>query len=146
MFNRSFSGGIHPDYNKSLTEDLPIKKLDIPDQVIIPLVQHIGAICHPIVKIGDQVKAGTLIAESEKLISASIHSSISGKVKAIKKAEHPVIGSCNAIIIESDKKDEKELLVEDYLNSPDKITPDQIRDIVKKLVSLAWEALGSQHT
>ena len=132
MFNRSFSGGIHPDYNKSLTKDLQIKKLDIPDQVIIPLVQHIGAICHPVVKIGDQVKAGTLIAESEKLISASIHSSISGKVKVIKKAEHPVIGSCNAIIIESDGNDEKELLVEDYLNSPDKITPDQIRDIVKK--------------
>ena len=132
MFSRSFKGGIHPDYSKSLTKDLPIKSLDLPDQVIIPLVQHIGAICHPVVKVGDQVKAGTLIAESEKLISASIHSSISGKVKAIKKAEHPVIGSCNAIIIESDKKDEKDSLIEDYLNSPDNITPDQIRDIVKK--------------
>ena len=76
MLSKSFKGGIHPDYSKNLTKNLPIKTLDIPDQVIIPLVQHIGAICHPVVKVGDQVKAGTLIAESEKLISAKIHSSI----------------------------------------------------------------------
>ena len=132
MFSRSFQGGIHPDYSKYLSKDLPIKRLDLPDQVTIPLVQHIGAICHPVVKTGDQVKAGTLIAESEKLISAKIHSSISGKVKAIKKADHPVIGSCNAIIIESDKTDEKEPLAGDYPIKVEEFTPQNIIDIIKQ--------------
>jgi len=132
LLSKSFKGGIHPDYSKNLTKNLPIKTLDIPDQVIIPLVQHIGAICHPVVKVGDQVKAGTLIAESEKLISAKIYSSISGKIKAIKKAEHPVIGSCNAIIIDSDKTDEKETLTGDYPVKMEDFTSQNIIDIIKQ--------------
>ena len=45
--------------------------------------QHIGAPCSPVVKAGDQVYVGTVIGDSDKAVSAPIHSSVSGKVKKI---------------------------------------------------------------
>lgn len=72
-------GGIHPSENK-LTAGSKIRELPIPDQVSIPLNQHIGASPKILVERGDMVKVGQLIAEGEGFISANIHSSVSGKV------------------------------------------------------------------
>jgi len=58
----------------------PIETLGLPKRVFIPLGQHIGAPAVAIVKKGDEVKAGTMIAKGENFISANIHSSVSGKV------------------------------------------------------------------
>jgi Na+-translocating ferredoxin:NAD+ oxidoreductase subunit C len=105
-----FKGGVHPKDCKELSRDLPIIPLCLPKQAIVPLAQHIGPPCIPIVRPGDMVKTGMPIAASEKFISAPIHASISGKVRAIKKSSHPVLGSCDAIIIDSDDRDEKAYL------------------------------------
>lgn len=78
-------GGIHPKENK-FSAGLAIQSIAIPDQVIIPLSQHIGAPCQPVVKKGDQVKAGTLIGKAVGFVSANIHSSVSGTVLKIEKA------------------------------------------------------------
>lgn len=77
---RTFSiGGIHPPENK-LSEKAPIEVLPLPQTVVIPVSQNLGAPATPIVAKGDQVKAGQLIAKCAAFISANIHSSVSGKV------------------------------------------------------------------
>ena len=73
-------GGIHPAGNK-LSAGRPIEKLPLPKIVFIPIAQHIGAPAKPIVKPGDKVKVGQLIAQAGGFVSANIHSSVSGTVK-----------------------------------------------------------------
>ena len=75
-------GGVHPPENK-LSAGEKIQILPVPEQVIIPLSQHIGAPATPIVKKGDTVKTGQLIASASGFVSANIHSSVSGTVIAI---------------------------------------------------------------
>ena len=75
-------GGVHPPENK-LSASEPIRILPVPEQVIIPLSQHIGAPATPVVQKGDTVKAGQLIASATGFVSANIHSSVSGTVVAI---------------------------------------------------------------
>ena len=78
-------GGIHPPENK-LSAGKKITALAAPKQVIIPLSQHIGAPAQAVVKKGDLVKVGTLIAKAGGFVSANIHSSVSGKVNKIDNA------------------------------------------------------------
>lgn len=78
-------GGIHPPENK-LSAGKPIAALAVPRQVVIPLGQHIGAPAQPVVKKGDTVKVGTLIAKAGGFVSADIHASVSGKVNKIDQA------------------------------------------------------------
>lgn len=75
-------GGVHPPENK-LSANTQIKTLPVPEQVTIPLAQHIGAPATPVVQKGDTVKAGQLIAQAAGFISANIHSSVSGTVSAV---------------------------------------------------------------
>ena len=78
-------GGIHPKENK-FSAGQAIQPIAIPAQVIIPLTQHIGAPCQPVVKKGDKVKVGTLIGKTVGFVSANIHSPVSGTVLKIDKA------------------------------------------------------------
>jgi len=75
-------GGVHPAENK-MAATAEIQSLPLPKQVVIPLAQHIGAPAQAVVKRGDVVKTGTLIAKASGFVSANIHSSVSGKVKKI---------------------------------------------------------------
>ncbi|MDR2118810.1 MAG: electron transport complex subunit RsxC [Tannerellaceae bacterium] len=75
-------GGIHPPEHK-LSAGKKIIPLAIPEQAVIPLGQHIGAPAQAVVKKGDWVKAGALLARSGGFVSAHIHSSVSGKVSKI---------------------------------------------------------------
>ena len=78
-------GGIHPEENK-LTHEVATKKADLPKQAIFPLSQHIGAPAKPVVKKGDRVRVGTMIAEAGGFVSAPIFSSVSGTVAKIDTA------------------------------------------------------------
>jgi Na+-translocating ferredoxin:NAD+ oxidoreductase RnfC subunit len=75
-------GGIHAPENKLSAGQWP-QTLPLPEQVVIPLSQHIGAPARPVVAKGDEVKVGTLIAEAAGFVSASIHSPVSGVVAKI---------------------------------------------------------------
>lgn len=75
-------GGVHPPENK-LSASEKIQTLPIPEQVIIPLSQHIGAPATPVVQKGDTVKTGQLIAQAAGFVSANIHSPVSGTVVAL---------------------------------------------------------------
>lgn len=75
-------GGIHPEENK-LTAEMPTQEAPLPRQAIFPLQQHIGAPAKAVVKRGDEVRVGTLIAEAGGFVSAPIFSSVSGKVAKV---------------------------------------------------------------
>ena len=75
-------GGIHPPDNK-LSAGRTIQMLPLPETVIIPLDQHIGAPASAVVAKGDRVKVGTLIGKAEGFVSANIHASVSGTVTKV---------------------------------------------------------------
>ena len=98
--------GLHLPENK-ITAKKPAEILPVPEKVILPLQQSIGAQCEFIVKRGDTVRAGQKIADSASYVSAPIHASISGKVSKIIKAVNPVTSAImDAAVIESDGKDQ----------------------------------------
>jgi electron transport complex protein RnfC len=103
---KSFRGGVHPNDRKIYTAGKPIEIAPLPSKVVIPVRQHIGAPCTPIVNKGDEVKKGQIIAKSDAFVSSNIHASISGKVIDVADYPHPVFGKCLSIVIENDGKDE----------------------------------------
>ncbi len=103
----SFRGGIHPDYSKTRTEDLPIVEIPIPKQVILPMSQHIGAPCVPIVNVGDSVCVGQKVGDSDVYMSSPVHASISGIVRAVKPCWHPNGLKVMSVIIDSDGQDKR---------------------------------------
>jgi len=89
MGNRTFPGGIHPPDAKKFSKNSSIVESPLPQKVVIPLSQHIGAPAKPVVKVGDEVLTGQIIAEAGGFVSIPMHSSISGKVTKIGKFPHP---------------------------------------------------------
>lgn len=85
-----------------------------PDEVVIPMQQHIGAPCKPAVKPGDYVKIGKIIGDSDAYVSAPIHASVSGTVKKITQVRMPGGNLCDAVVIESDGQ----MAVNEYLVPP----------------------------
>ena len=104
----SFRGGIHPEEKKTATYKKAIEEMKAPAKVIIPLVMHKGAICNPVVEVGEHVRLGQKIAESATEFSAPIHASVSGTVTKITSKPHPNGGVVPAIVIENDFEDEHE--------------------------------------
>lgn len=78
-----FHGGIHPPENKQLTRDKPIRDLPLMARYVLPLHMHIGASARAVVKVGDQVGKGQILAQATDFISATIHAPTSGMVAAI---------------------------------------------------------------
>ena len=104
----SFKGGIHPDDGKRLSKDKPIERLIPADgEYVYPLSQHIGAPAKDIVKRGDRVLRGQMIAEAGGFVSSPIFSSVSGTVKKIEPRYVPTGDKVNSIVIESDGKNEE---------------------------------------
>lgn len=103
----TFRGGVHPPPHKEMTEGRPIKTADLPALVRIPLAQSAGTPPRPVVKEGQRVRTGDLIAESEGRVSVPLHASISGTVKSIGTAPVPYGGTDTVIEIEGDGKDER---------------------------------------
>jgi H+/Na+-translocating ferredoxin:NAD+ oxidoreductase subunit C len=97
-------GGIHPEEHKELTEHLAIEEMPLPDQVVLPLSMHFGAPAKPLVKKKQEVQEGEAIATVEKALGATIHSSVTGVVRAIEPRPHPTMVRCDAIIIDRDPK------------------------------------------
>lgn len=79
-------GGIHPEKHK-ISSEKAIINADIPEIAVIPVKQHIGAPAKILVKKGDKVKVGTLLADADGIVSADVHSSVSGEVLKIENSE-----------------------------------------------------------
>ncbi len=126
----TFSGGIHPAYNKDFAKGSAIEKLPHPEEAVIPVGQHIGAPAKAIVKKGDEVKVGQVIAEPAGFVSVPIHASVSGTVKAIEARPHPLGKPLEAIVITNDGEDEwvEPMPALDPDETDAKVLIDRIRD------------------
>ena len=94
-------GGVHAPHNKHTAHKESVI-MPVPPMVALPMTQHIGAPCKPLVKAGDTVDVGQTIARSDAFVSAPIHASVSGTVKKIDKITMPSGDKVDAIFIESD--------------------------------------------
>ncbi|MDR9467686.1 electron transport complex subunit RsxC [Marinospirillum sp.] len=103
-----FHGGIHPPECKDLSTRQPLQTAALPDEVVLPLGQHHGNLAKPLVKPGDSVKTGQLLARNEQASGACVHASISGEVVAIEPRPVPHVSglSLPAIVLHSDGQDE----------------------------------------
>ncbi len=139
----SFHGGIKLPGHKNLSNQHNVTQADLPAQLIMPLTQHIGHAAEPVVKPGDKVLKGQLIAHAEGPISAPVHAASSGTIVSIEEHAIPHPSGLNApcIIIDTDGNDEWMELTP--LITPDKeissVTAEQIRD---KIASAGIVGLG----
>jgi electron transport complex protein RnfC len=103
----TFDGGLHLPDCKQLSTDLPISQMPPCKQYVIPLQQHIGAISLPLVKVGDKVLKGQMLAKPDDLVSAAVHSPVSGIVTDIKMMDVPHVSGLQdqCIVIENDLTD-----------------------------------------
>lgn len=127
-------GGVHPDENK-ITAEARTKNAELPKVAIFPLGQHIGAPAKPIVKRGDVVKVGTMIAEASGFVSAPIFSSVSGTVAKI-DTSIDATGYRKPVIIINVEGDEWEESIDrstklETLAEHSELTPESIVDIIK---------------
>ena len=100
----SFFGGIHPKENKHYAEHSPVQAFPEPDILVVPMSQHIGAPCQPLVKKGDEVTVGQKIGDNAGLC-VPVHAPVSGKVKAVEARPHTSGTMMMSVVIENDHLD-----------------------------------------
>lgn len=127
---RAFFGGIHPNDMKAATKTKAIEQLPPPAQVIIPMSQHFGSPCTPVVKVGDYVRIGQKIGEPGEGVSAAVHASVSGTVKAVEPCPCSQGGNMMAVVIENDFKNAVSEEVKPPAD-PELLTPEQLVECVK---------------
>ena len=127
---RLFFGGIHPKYNKEMSTGITFFKIITPKQVVIPMVQHIGAPCTPLVQVGDRVLRGTKIGDGDGLC-VPVHASVAGTVVAVEPRPHPSGRMVMSVVIDNDFTDEAVEVVRCYdpLNS---LTDDAILHMIRE--------------
>lgn len=94
-------GGVHAPHRKN-TAQCETVIMPPPERIILAMTQHIGAPCTPVVKVGDTVEVGQVVADSDKPVSAPIHSGVSGKVVSMTELLLPGGMKTAAMVIESD--------------------------------------------
>ena len=131
---RGLFSGLKLHENK-ISAGSPIEYFGIPDRVIIPLQQHTGAPCNPLVKKGDDVKTGQPIGDSAATISARIHASISGRVTSILRMVNPQTSTIiSAVEITTERKiNPSDSAGNDGFSSRNKKNPDSIQNLAVDL-------------
>ena len=129
MSSKTFHGGVHPKEYKELTEHLAFELFPLPEQIILPLSQHLGKEAKALVKKGEDVKAGQMIAQAEGFVSAPIHTSVAGKVMSLGKEQTSSGFPKDSIVIKRNDTIESENVLLYPLN-PETITADEIRERV----------------
>ncbi len=105
---KTFTGGVHPlskiHEGKLLTMNSPVRE-EAAQQIIMPMIQNIGAYCTPLVKKDDYIRLGQKIGEPMGFVSAPIHSSVSGRVLAVEPRSHVSGVHVMSVVIENDGQD-----------------------------------------
>jgi len=120
---------IHPPADKDRTAGRPILQPPPPDRVVIPLWQHTGTPCEPLVARGDHVAAGQKIGKASGPLSAPVHASISGKVTAVELRPDPLGREVMAVAIDGDGENTLALGVQPR-GTLDSLSPDEIRQAI----------------
>jgi electron transport complex protein RnfC len=100
-------GGIHPPGLKELSNREPVTRAPLPERLVLPLQQHIGDPAEPVVRPGDRVLKGQVVAKAGGYVSAPVHASTSGRVLAVevRPVPHPSGLTAPCIVIEPDGED-----------------------------------------
>ena len=128
----SFFGGVHPKENKAYACGKATQIFPAPDVLVIPMSQHIGAPCKPLVKKGDLVTVGQKIGDNQGLC-VPVHASVSGKVIAVEPRAHTNGSKVMSVVIENDHQN---TLCEDCKprteEEVDALTPEELIDIIRE--------------
>ncbi len=125
-----FFGGVHPEGRKELSASAPLTAMALPAQAAVPLRQHIGAPCKPLVAVGETVCMGQKIGDGEGLC-VPVHAPVSGVVEAIEDRPHPGGGTCPAIIIKNDFLDTPHHSLKPHAN-PEQLAPAELVSILRE--------------
>ena len=120
-------GGVHAEQNKAQTATQNIVyQFPLPKKLYIPLQQHVGKPAEPLIRVGDKVLKGQLLAYSQGLISAPVHAPSSGVILDVNDypAPHPSALPIRMIVLETDGKDE--WLETHPVDDPFQLTPEDI--------------------
>ena len=122
---------IHIPHNKDQTAQSPIQVLPAPALVYILLSQHIGTPASALVSVGDKVTVGQCIGAADAFVTAKVHASVSGTVKAIETMPSATGALVQVVVIENDGLDTPYAVLKPYgeLNS---LSPEEIRSIVRE--------------
>lgn len=128
----SFRHGIHPPYNKAATAGKKIRRLPFPDQLILPLNQHIGKPAKPLVKKGQEVVRGEPVAEADGFMSVPIHAPATGRVNAIRLMPTARGEQSLAIVIDVYQGDTQQVA---WCNprDPEMLDPAEVRQAVQDM-------------
>ena len=101
LFSKALNG-VSVKHCKNTANSAAVR-MPVPDKVVIPMIQHMGAPCEPLVKVKDTVTVGQLLGDTDAFLSAPIHSSVSGTVTAIEEFITPGGDKCKSVVITTDK-------------------------------------------
>lgn len=125
-------GGVHPKENKWYASERRIQEFPEPDILVIPMSQHIGAPCRPLVKKGDRVLAGQKIGDNEGLC-VPVHSPVSGTVKAVEMKPHSSGMTVMSVVVENDHQQELSPEIQPRnRETVAKMTPQALMDIIRE--------------
>ena len=128
----SFYGGVHPKANKQYAENMPVVPFPEPDMVTIPMQQHIGAPCTPLVKKGNYVRRGQKIGDGAGLC-VPVHASVSGCVRAVELRPGQTGMDTMSVVIESDHQDALcDTVVPRTQAEADALTPEALMQIIRE--------------
>jgi electron transport complex protein RnfC len=125
-----FQHGVHPPELKEATAALPIRRMPYPDEVVIPIRQHAGKPAKLVVRRGDLVLRGDVIAEADGFVSAPVHASATGRVSEIGLWPHPD-GSMDTAVHIVVEKYSPQVARPRIVPEWEHLTPDQIVDAVQ---------------
>ena len=127
---RTFKGGIHPPDNKHWTSHKAIEDCPLPDELVVPLSQHIGAPSVACVEVGQHVAKGQEIGSAKGFVSVPVHASTSGEVVAIENRPHPFGTSLPAVVIKPDGEDSWSSNLQ--FTDPGSLTSDELIEKVRQ--------------
>lgn len=127
---KALKKGLHLYEGKELSKDFPITSINASSVTVYPLNQHIGAPAEPLVKPGDRVLKGQMIAKAGGFVSAPVHSSVSGTVKSIENRRVVNGSSVKSIVVENDGLDE-EVEGMGAKSNPDELSPQELLQKIK---------------
>ena len=119
--------GVHVPHRKN-TADTKAQKIPAPFTITLPMSMHIGKPANPVVKVGDNVCVGSLVAEQDGFVSSPIYSSISGKVTKFSDILLANGATSKAVIIESDG----EMTVDPSITPPEINSAEDLLEAIRK--------------
>ena len=125
-----FFGGVHPEGRKTLSSGGKLKAAPVPEEIVIPMSQHIGAVCTPLVKAGDSVGLGQKIGDGQGLC-VPVHASVSGTVLAVEPRPHSNGTKVLSVVIRNDYEDTPAYALEPHTD-PSGLSPEELVHIIRE--------------